>query len=82
MNEDTNSKRTTLPSLFILKNLGGSEKIASELFHEMDVDEDGIVTEEEISQTLDDILLKFEKEYPNDPSSKFLGTSLTVKDSH
>ena len=50
----------------------------------MDVDEDGIVTEEEISQTLDDILLKFEKEYPNDPSSKltFLGTSLTVKDSH
>jgi hypothetical protein len=67
-----------------LKNLGGSEKIASELFHEMDVDEDGIVTEEEISQTLDDILLKFEKEYPNDPSSKltFLGKSLTVTDSH
>ena len=53
------------------KNLGGSEKIAQELFVGMDVSGDGVVTEKEISQTLDDILVKFEKESQPDPSSKF-----------
>ena len=53
------------------ENLGGSEKIAGELFNEMDIDQDGLVTEEEISQILDDILLKFEKEYQNDPSNDY-----------
>ena len=53
------------------KNLGGSEKIARELFVDMDVSGDGVVTEEELSQTLDNILVKFEKESQPDPSSKF-----------
>ncbi|CAB4003102.1 Lysine-specific demethylase 8 [Paramuricea clavata] len=51
------------------ETLGGSEKIARELFLDMDLNEDEIVTREEISQTLDDVLVKFQKEYQHDPSS-------------
>ena len=57
--------------VLIFKTIGGSVKIARELFLEMDVNQDGVVTDEEISQTLDDILMKFDKEYQHDPSSRF-----------
>jgi hypothetical protein len=53
----------------LIKTLGGSEKIARELFLDMDLNEDDIVTREEISQTLDDVLRKFHKEQQHDPSS-------------
>ncbi|XP_028393789.1 uncharacterized protein LOC114518077 [Dendronephthya gigantea] len=53
------------------QNLGGSEHIARELFFDMDKDENGVVTEEEVSQTLKDVLNKFEKKYNHDPSNDY-----------
>lgn len=52
--------------------MGGSERIASDLFLEMDLNQDGSVNNDEISKTLDSILAKFEKEMQHDPSSKIV----------
>lgn len=59
-------------SFLLSQNLDGSENVARELFLDMDVDGNEVVTEEEVSQTLEDVLMKFEKKYNHDASSMFL----------
>ncbi|XP_046850190.1 uncharacterized protein LOC124443722 [Xenia sp. Carnegie-2017] len=58
------------------KNLGGSEKIALELFSLLDSNNDEYVTEDELSQNGQNVLDLFENESESDPSGYYYSKEL------